>query len=221
MLLRNSNNNTDSRQKMLDLVAHIKKVPTGFLQGFASDYQGRVGNEFDSKLPLEERLGRLTATASESTPYTMGILGGAKGFTKTISKIPTINKSELKQFVKNIGDVLEGKVSQAIIAKDKDLLVKLATLEEGLPENYGLAHILKHIDQNNFTQNDIYRLAELISTATQKAKKGKKVYYRKQENPLIGNLISVVANNPDIGRVITAFRATKRELRKIFPGKTD
>lgn len=127
-----------------------------------------------------------------------------------------ITKAELRQFVRNIDAVLNGKINSAVIAKDRGLIVKLATLSEG-NDKFGLAHILKHVEEGNISTQDVRRLAELISTATLRTVKGGKVYYGKPENPLMKNLVAIVGDNPDIANVISTFRKNKPEsFNKIF-----
>src|SRR3990167_5680445 len=82
----------DPRQEALGLLQRAKVAPVNFLKGFISEPQGRIGQEFQQNLPVEEKLGQLATTAGEAMPYTAGAIGTMKVAPRFMKNISNIGK---------------------------------------------------------------------------------------------------------------------------------
>lgn len=165
-----------------------------------------------SRNPKDEKKSFLSKTPEITPDVAKPTAEVATGKTIEPPLIPEpVTKNELKQFTKNIRDILNNKKESGIVGKDEQLLQKFITLEKGT-EKFGLEHLKKHLQDNNITENDIYRLAELTSTSTIRVKKeNQKITYGKPENPLINTMLAIVADNPREAKTITLFRPKTQE----------
>lgn len=120
-----------------------------------------------------------------------------------------------KNIIRGIQLVLQGKLEEICLLSTTTYFYAPTFLDRG-DQKSGMIHIQKHLIRGSLKESDLYRLYPILRQQTYICGRHQKIYLVSQDEINASGQIAVLGFNQDRWRILTTFRARKKQIQKII-----